>query len=311
MGVESATGLVHAFTSICYITPLIGAALADSLWGKYYTVVYLSVVYVLGTGLLAIFSAPQFLSFAGVLIALILIGECRCMRLPKLSLLLTLFLSLPSTHHQTGCGTGGIKPCVAAHGGDQFLESQKTGLNKFYNYFYMAINVGSLIAFFATPKIKDLNCFGKEKDCFVYAFALCSCCMAIALGIFILGRRVYRIMPAAKTFIPWKICQILSSSFGMAFKDGFKKPVLAYAQGHYSEAMIEEVKDVSTMFTVLLPAPFFWMAFDQTGTTWQNQFTMMNMVSKSRGKIEGEKVCISHSSSPKIVWNPRGMGWSL
>jgi dipeptide/tripeptide permease len=31
-------------------------------------------------------------------------------------------------------GTGGIKPCVSSHGGDQFLESQKRQLNAFYKY---------------------------------------------------------------------------------------------------------------------------------------------------------------------------------
>lgn len=38
-------------------------------------------------------------------------------------------------------GTGGIKPCVSAHGGDQFIAQQKSALNNFYNYFYLSINV--------------------------------------------------------------------------------------------------------------------------------------------------------------------------
>ena len=111
MGKGAAMVYVHVFKAICYLTPLFGAALSDSLLGKYDTVVYLSLVYLLGTGLLAFFAVPQFVSVAAILVSLILIGF----------------------------GTGGIKPCVSAHGGDQFLESQKENMNKFYNYFYMAI----------------------------------------------------------------------------------------------------------------------------------------------------------------------------
>lgn len=39
-------------------------------------------------------------------------------------------------------------------GGDQFLDVQKSGLNKFYNYFYWAINAGALISNFVVPMIQ-------------------------------------------------------------------------------------------------------------------------------------------------------------
>jgi len=48
-------------------------------------------------------------------------------------------------------GTGGIKPCVSAFGGNQFKENQKHHLDSFFSYFYASINVGSLIATFLTP----------------------------------------------------------------------------------------------------------------------------------------------------------------
>lgn len=44
-------------------------------------------------------------------------------------------------------GTGGIKPCVAAFGGDQFkIPEQATMLATFFSLFYMSINAGSLIS---------------------------------------------------------------------------------------------------------------------------------------------------------------------
>ena len=50
-------------------------------------------------------------------------------------------------------GSGGIKPCVSAHVGDQFDESKKHLLKKVFNWFYIAINVGAVISTFFTIKL--------------------------------------------------------------------------------------------------------------------------------------------------------------
>ena len=60
-------------------------------------------------------------------------------------------------------GTGGIKPCVSAHGGDQFkLPEQERQLQTFFSIFYFAINVGALSSTMITPAIReDVECFGE------------------------------------------------------------------------------------------------------------------------------------------------------
>ena len=45
-------------------------------------------------------------------------------------------------------GTGGIKPCVSAFGGNQFGPNQKHYLDSFFSVFYASINLGSLIGNF-------------------------------------------------------------------------------------------------------------------------------------------------------------------
>ena len=45
---DTATILYHAFTALCYFTPIFGAVLADSFFGKYRTIFYISLVYALG-----------------------------------------------------------------------------------------------------------------------------------------------------------------------------------------------------------------------------------------------------------------------
>ena len=55
-------------------------------------------------------------------------------------------------------GTGGIKPCVSAFGGDQFkLPEQERQLQTFFSVFYFAINAGSLISTALTPILRYLE----------------------------------------------------------------------------------------------------------------------------------------------------------
>ena len=51
---DVATILYHAFTALCYFTPILGAILADSFFGKYRTIFYISLVYALGQMILTL-----------------------------------------------------------------------------------------------------------------------------------------------------------------------------------------------------------------------------------------------------------------
>ena len=107
MSENEATTWYHLFSMVNYFTPILGAVLSDVLWGKYKTIIILSIVYVLGHLALAIDE-----SRIGLTIGLTLIAV----------------------------GAGGIKPCVSAHVGDQFEEKNKSLLEKIFGYFYFSIN---------------------------------------------------------------------------------------------------------------------------------------------------------------------------
>ena len=79
-------------------------------------------------------------------------------------------------------GTGFVKPCVVAMGGDQFqLPEQEDHLKSYFSLFYFAISAGGLIATFATPIFrKDVSCFGGE--CYSLAFGVTSAVMLAAFG---------------------------------------------------------------------------------------------------------------------------------
>ncbi|KAG2459692.1 S15A2 protein, partial [Polypterus senegalus] len=137
---DLSTAIYHAFSGLCYFTPVIGALIADSWLGKFK--------------------------------ALSLTGLCLI-----------------------AFGTGGIKPCVAAFGGDQFEEEHKEERRKFFSIFYLAINAGSVISTFVTPLLRgDVKCFG--GDCYALAFGVPAALMAIALVVFLAGSSLYKKSPS-------------------------------------------------------------------------------------------------------------------
>jgi len=100
-------------------------------------------------------------------------------------------------------GTGGIKPCVSAFGGDQFLPGQEAQLQKFFSLFYISINAGSLLSTFITPILReDVQCF-ERQDCFPLAFGVPAILMIVALLLFLLGKFLtnYRIVPPSNNNI--------------------------------------------------------------------------------------------------------------
>lgn len=80
-------------------------------------------------------------------------------------------------------GSGGIKPCVAAFGGDQFkMPEQAAQMATFFSIFYFAINSGSLISTTITPILRaDVHCFG-DNDCFSLAFGVPGMLMIVSIG---------------------------------------------------------------------------------------------------------------------------------
>ena len=151
---------------LVYFFPIVGGIIADTFIGKFKTIIYLSLVYAVGNFLLA----------GG--------ASVTNYHLPTLLLSLTglLFIAF---------GSGGIKPCVSAFGGDQFvLPQQEHLLKKFFSMFYFAINAGGLISTFLTPILaENIRCLG-YKTCYPVAFAVPGVLMVMSILFFYIGKCV-------------------------------------------------------------------------------------------------------------------------
>ncbi len=161
MSEAKATSYVAFFTGAVYLTPLFGALIADAFFGKYRTIITLSIVYCLGHLCLA---------FMGVG------GAVELWLLAGLGLI--------------AIGAGGIKPCVSAHVGDQFGKNNSHLLPRIFNIFYFSINTGAVLSNLLIPWI--LKWHGPH-----WAFGIPGVLMALATLFFWMGRRQFAHIPAA------------------------------------------------------------------------------------------------------------------
>ncbi|KAJ3592270.1 hypothetical protein NHX12_007398, partial [Muraenolepis orangiensis] len=252
---DLSTAVYHAFSSLCYFTPVLGALIADSWLGKFKTIIYLSIVYIIGHVVKSVGAIPT-------------VGDSTMhIVLSMLGLILIAF------------GTGGIKPCVAAFGGDQFEEENVIERRKFFSIFYMAINAGSVLSTIITPILRgDVTCFG--DDCYALAFGVPAILMIVALAVFIGGSGMYKKTPPAGNVL-LDVCKCI----GFAIKkrsrsskhDEKRKHWLDWAEEKYSKRLIEEIKMVLRVLLLYIPLPMFWALFDQQGSRWTLQATRMNM----------------------------------
>ncbi len=248
---SEATWVYHQFSSLVYLFPILGAYISDRIWGKYKTIMYLSLVYCAGHAVLSIWETKEGLYAGLALIAL---------------------------------GSGGIKPCVSAHVGDQFKKGQEALLAKVFNLFYFMINFGSFFSTLITPW--TLKHYGPSV-----AFGVPGVLMFIATFIFWMGRHQYVHVPPTKSdgngFLSvLKTCLTTSGQAGQGFWDK--------ARAKHGDEGAEGAKAVWDITKVFLAVSVFWALFDQHGSSWVIQATKMDLMFMG----------IPFEASQISAWNP-------
>ncbi|XP_031147589.1 solute carrier family 15 member 1 [Sander lucioperca] len=263
---DFATTIYHTFVALCYLTPILGAIVADSWLGKFKTIVYLSIVYTLGQVVMAISAIHDMIDKN-------MDGTPDNMTLHvALSMVGLILIAL---------GTGGIKPCVAAFGGDQFQEHQEKQRSTFFSIFYLSINAGSLLSTIITPILRAQECgIHTQQKCYSLAFGVPAALMVVALIVFIVGSGMYtKTAPQGNILV--KVCKCI----GFAIKNRFRHRGSEYpkrthwmdwAEEKYNKLLIAQVKMVVRVLFLYIPLPMFWALFDQQGSRWTLQATTMD-----------------------------------
>lgn len=239
---DRATAIIHLFVFVNYFMPLLGAWVSDRLIGRYRTILWVSLFYCAGHGVLA---CSDFAGGAE--------GKTAC-----------LFTGLALI----AFGSGGIKPCVSAFMGDQFRPGQGDLMQKAYGAFYWAINFGSFFAFLAIPWLKD-------RWGYSLAFGVPGILMALATLIFWLGTpRYVRVPPSRES----RAAGFLAVFWHALLHRGKKTPFWEPAYARYTRDEVDAARSVPPILTVFSLVPAFWTLFDQTNSTWVLQGQRMTPV---------------------------------
>ncbi|MFG0456660.1 POT family MFS transporter [Shewanella mangrovisoli] len=267
-----AKDVFHSFVIGVYFFPLLGGWIADRFFGKYNTILWLSLLYCVGHAFLAIFEH----SVQGFYTGLFLIA----------------------------LGSGGIKPLVSSFMGDQFDQSNKSLAQKAFDMFYFTINFGSFFASLSMPLL--LKNFGAAV-----AFGIPGVLMFIATVFFWLGRKRYVHMPPEPKdphgFLPVIRSALLTKVEGkaniglvlaliggvsaayalvniptlgivaglcsaMVLLMGFvglgASLQLERARGVHPDAAVDGVRSVLRILVLFALVTPFWSLFDQKASTW-------------------------------------------
>lgn len=217
----------HLFVGASYLFPILGGYLSDRFLGKYRTILYLSLVYCLGHAVLALWEGKAALYWGLGLIAL---------------------------------GSGGIKPCVSAHVGDQFTEGDRELVRKVFDIFYWAINFGSFFSTLLIPWV--LPRYGPAP-----AFGIPGILMAIATFVFWLGRDFYvHVPPTGKTgasgFMP-----VFLYSLRHWPRKGREAGFFDVARARFTQEEVEAAEAAAGVFKVFVTVSIFWSLYDQYGSS--------------------------------------------
>lgn len=172
-----ASNIVSNFNGTASLTPLIGALIADSFAGRFWTIIVGSIIYELGlisittTALLKSLHPPPCPSLV----------DCKEASSFQLS---TLYLSLLLL----AIGLGGTRPCVMTYAADQ-LDMSKSGVESrswnFFNWYYFSLGLARLAAVTIVVYIQDNVSWG-------WGLGIPTIAMAVAFMVFLSGSPLYK-----------------------------------------------------------------------------------------------------------------------
>lgn len=252
-GQQTATALTTFFQFWCYITPIIGAIVADSYLGKYKSILYFAYIYFVGLLILTLTSIPSAIqsgaAFPGFVVAIIVIG----------------------------LGTGGIKSNVSPLVAEQyqsknpFVKTLKNGerviitpqatYQKLFNMFYWGINVGSLSAIATTSLEKYIG--------FWPAYLLPTLMFIPGIITVILGRNQYvQNPPRGSIFI--EVFKVLKVSLQNGRNMEAAKPSNLVttnpdvaAKATWDDVFVDELRRTFRACAVFCWFPIYWLCYSQ------------------------------------------------
>ncbi|XP_011456907.3 solute carrier family 15 member 4 isoform X2 [Magallana gigas] len=240
----TATSVSLYFTGTVFIIPVIGGYIADTLAGKYNTILGSGLIYVLGLFLLPT-SAFDYTDFFGT---------------DDDGVPFDLSTSMRRVYYFMGLvfvaiGTGGIKANVGPFGAQQVEDLGPEAVQSFFNWFYWFINAGSFIAFLGVAYIQ-------QNVSFSLGYLIPFISMIVALVIFVAVKSKYKQTPPGGS--------IIVDSLGVCCDAGCRKFDNARKSngGKYPDDFVTGVIAVLRVIPVFLLIILYWAIYSQMQSTF-------------------------------------------
>ncbi|CAO3649716.1 unnamed protein product [Cunninghamella blakesleeana] len=285
-GQSTATALQNFFTFFCYFTPMLGAIVADQYIGRYNTIIIFSIVYLLGWLILTCTSIPTSIEagagFPGYVVALVVIGF----------------------------GTGGIKGIVSPMCADQYkydrdyvkelpsgekvVVDYSLSIQRLYNWFYWAINIGSLVGGVVCPLL-ELN-----FDFWV-AYTLPTCVFFVSIIVFIAGTKFYYKPPPTGSVIlkAFRVINFARKQKGLSGNKEARKECKDFmdfakknndlpnvqpwtpeedqkASANWNDQFVDELKQAIMACKIFLPLSIYWVCYNNLSNNLISQAAIMS-----------------------------------
>merc|ERR1719424_209667 len=169
---SQAGGLNAAMSTLCMCWALLAGWIADAVLGRYQTILLFGGVYAAGALVATMAAFPAFESSRVYLFGIMVLVPI---------------------------GTAGIKANISNFGADQYDTSdpaQAAAQEKFFSWFYMAINLGSAVAYGYLTTLGSSGGLGIPKVYGYFAvYLVATGCMFLAVCLFRSGKAHYRMQP--------------------------------------------------------------------------------------------------------------------
>lgn len=281
-GQQVATSLSLFFSFFCYVTPILGAIIADQYFGRFKTILVFSFVYMIGLLVLTLTAIPPAIrshaSLPGLVSAMIIIGF----------------------------GTGGIKSNVSPLAGDQYTRTEpyvkelangekvivdpKLTIQSIFHWFYIFINIGSLSAIITT--------FIEKYHSFWLAYLTPFITFIFAIAILTFGNKNFVKPPPSHSSELLKFFRVIRFALVNGRNLENAKPsrlLVSRQQGQqeqqedklqgitWDDEYVDQVRTLLRTFKVYIFYPFYWVGYLQITNNLISQAATMQV-----GKIPND-----------------------
>jgi len=247
----------------CFVFPLFGAWVADKKLGRYRTILFFCIIYLLGLCLVLVASTPQNMSLPVFYAAIYLVAF----------------------------GTGGIKPNVSTFGAEQFNDDDpqdQAEKEVYFGWFYWSVNLGSFFSYAIVSFVCQfgISWLGGKKWGFFVGFSIPVVVMVFSIFLFVAGTPRYNSihMPQNHSQHPVQLFHIVFEALWkrryskMAVKElGWIQRASVSFGGSYSTEEVEDAAQILKLIPFLVLTIFFWGTYQQINTSFQNQGCQMNL----------------------------------